>query len=467
MKLISIFNCLIFILSFSSCYQNSVSQEQVTVNQKKELQGSDENLSVASHLDSSSQPVTSLSQVDPLEDEVYVPSYGRVDLGTCFNADCSKDASSTDPNFIFDLVSVDIYQPIYIDYKQESFPGWTNGSLAYFSDGEDITKRLTTSPEGVSATFTAWQPDKTLAEDAESILENSYYSLLGHYVKNFDVSGASGIDELWVTEGEGTAVIKLRTEAAEASDEVMWLSLAPPKEYNMVHYVSGGTYDDLAIKCQDPVYQSHSPGTFLCDKIYTAKYSGGSMDKDMGALSTELVSNFYKNLVIWEPVPEPGYRCLGYLTTNDIAQPSSTAYAAGQISSTFEGTYLQKYMKTFWGTFEALSEGWQDFPMLCINEKYLTRAKYGDVITWTTKTMTDGSEKRFLIVKVTPLESNDVGYNPESIGLGSTGLFVTIEDIEGGLTIEDQTAMCNGPTRTDACPLWVLDKKYVNIKSSE
>lgn len=404
------------------------------------------------------------------EEEIILPSYDQAALGSCFNQICEAE-DVVDLDKIFDVVSVNIYQPIYVDYMKDSFPGWTQNISTLLTGGVGVIiseidsdhHALPKPPENVSATFTVWQPDTTAAEDSESILANEYYSLLGHFAKNFDVSGASGIDDLWVASGDKTTVLKLRADVVAAQEELMW-STSPPKEYNMVHYVSGGTYEDLATKCQDQFYVMHSPGIFLCQKVHSTTYMATTVDKDMGAMSIEMSRSLYKNLVIWQPVPELGYQCLGYIATNDVSQPYMKAYGGGQISSSSEGAYLQKYMEVFQGSFEELSRGWMDSPMMCINEKYLTRGKYGNLITWTEKTMTDGSTKRFLILKTAALGPDDNGYDPESIGYGDTNLFVTLEDVEGGFTIEEQLALCNGSGDTSSCPIWVLDTKYINIK---
>lgn len=478
---LNLFSFLLFLYVSSSCNQQAgQAPNNQNLMQDGQLQDQSQQLAASNNISTNQgQALNQASTANPAanqtntveedEDEAFIPSYDQAALGSCFNQVCEAE-DEVDLNKIFDVVSVNIYQPIYVDYMQDSFPGWVK-SLSESTTLIDTCSRsqggcvaLFPHPsENVSATFTVWQPDTTVAEDSESILANEYYSLLGHFAKNFDVSGASGIDDLWVASGDKTTVLKLRADVVAAKEELMW-STSPPKEYNMVHYVSGGTYEDLATKCQDEFYVMHSPGIFLCQKIQSTAYMATMVDKDMGSMSIEMSRSLYKNLVIWQPVPEPGYQCLGYIATNDVSQPYMKAYGGGQLSSSAEGAYLQKYMEIFQGSFEELSQGWMDSPMMCINQKYLTRGKYGDLITWTEKTMTDGSTKRFLILKTAALGADDNGYNPDSIGFGSTNLFVTLEDVEGGLTIEEQLALCNGSGDTSTCPIWVLDTKYINIK---
>jgi hypothetical protein len=397
------------------------------------------------------------NSADEEEDDVSLPFYDRLSTGTCFNQNCSSSEVSSDK--IFDAVRVDFYQPIYVDFQQEGFPGW----------GGKINRQyveLDYPPTGASATFTLWQPDASGAEDVESLLAGEYYSILGYYAKNFDVSKATSIENMWAASGEGTLVLKLKASAVKEKEELMW-SVAPPKEYNMVQYVEGNTYEDLVVKCQDQVYMLHTPGIFLCPIVQSTQYSSTTVNKDTGRMSIEMSKNLYKNLTIWQPVPEPGYQCLGYIATNDLSQPYMKAYGGGQISSMTEGSYLQKYIEIFSGSFESLSQGWFDSPMMCVNQTYLTQGKYGDVITWTKKTLSDGTEKRFLIVKVEARTEDDYGYNSNEVGIGSTNLFVTLEDLDGGMTIEEQYALCNGPNYSESCPVWVLNSQYVNIKTFE
>ena len=197
---------------------------------------------------------------DDDEPEGGVPSFETAQTGKCFNRDCKKNEIE-DPNDvgkIFKIKGITYYNPLFIDYREDAAT-WKSDLSQYTNfcgarDGKDQRGFCTSvfkgsdSRSSKDSLFTVWQPMTSAAADADEILQDEYYRILGHYAKSFTGKASDILPK------EPTAVIAIRGPAMEENP----MALAPPYDYHVVYANKTMDLEQIQQQCQDGFNNTNS-----------------------------------------------------------------------------------------------------------------------------------------------------------------------------------------------------------------
>lgn len=291
-----------------------------------------------------------------------------------------KPAEDKDKVFLIQLIHA--YRPVWLNLTKKleetsgfwSFMAGVNAA-ADSTFLESFSKEAFAHPEVRTEGMSVHQPIASMGgsdDMAASAERQDDFKVIGHTVSN-----SLNFPTL------GTAVLSLY--AIPPSDPLA-LSISSPSDYTKVYSRLGPLTEDLMDACRR-VYEKQSKGhfpeaadTLKCDMVT----AGGT--KIFTYLNVQMQGNtmtgvgdleeFFKRqtLVIWKPVPPPGFQCLGMVVTNTPDKPATTADAAG-IAAQYQSTLVKDQS----GNYQETAK-W-DYPVYCVQSKYVVEGKIIPMVT--------------------------------------------------------------------------------------
>lgn len=278
-----------------------------------------------------------------------------------------------DANKVFLVQRIRSYRPIWLDLKKQladqsafwSFMTKTSTAMdssfvgGFTREVFEIDKGEPTAEVSVHQTIPSFAGSDDLATKAE---RGDSYKIIGHTVtKSLTLPTLP------------TAVLSLY--AIPPSDPLS-AAIMPPMSYQTVYTRLGPLTADIMQGCME-VQKAGMDGRFphaddkaKCDSVTAGAYNiydfmhvqmGGSTMTGVGDLN-----NYYtmQTLVVWQPIPNPGYQCLGHIVTNTADQPATSADAGGMAAQNIKTLIPDQTGK--------LTEQYDwDYPVYCVAEKYL------------------------------------------------------------------------------------------------
>ncbi len=305
------------------------------------------------------------------------------DLGNLFNKNNPnrlKLKPAADKDKIFLVQRIDAYRPVWLNLTKsldDSLHFWkfltgvTNvvnqlpGST-FFRESFERPAEPPTSSLSIHQALAAQAASDDLATSVE---RGDSFKTLGHT-----------LSKSLCYPSTPTAVASLYVPTQEETD-----ALSPPKSYKKVYSQLGELSQQNYEACKrieesstkKPPEMPQPEDVAAC----TAAREGSTAirnatDAAYGGTGVGNLDLLYskQSLVIWEPIPQTGYRCLGQIITNTTDQPSSTADAGG--------IYAQNQTVFTRGPDGKLQQGSSlDYPIYCVKESYLVEGVLVSIAT--------------------------------------------------------------------------------------
>lgn len=268
-----------------------------------------------------------------------------------------------DADKIFLIQNIDAYRPIWLNLDHNVDWGGDDA-------GRDGEYRWQIGTQGTK--------DKQLSihQPLSSIAGSDNLSASMERGDDFKVIGHAISPNLQFPETP-TAVLSLYAISYQSPEGA---ALRAPMAYQQVYDKLGPLTEDLFAACQrlGEAAQNQEAPDLADQERCNMVTAGGSNIWDylnvqmQGSTMTGVGSleDFYQkqSLVIWKPIPPPGYQCLGQMISNTPDQPSTSGDAGGyyaQVRQTLVQDQFGNYME----------QSSLDYPMYCVQEKYLVEAK--------------------------------------------------------------------------------------------
>ncbi|MBP6219150.1 MAG: hypothetical protein KA436_11240 [Oligoflexales bacterium] len=283
------------------------------------------------------------------------PGFATAKIGAKFNTvkTTSFKTPAEDKLKVFILQRIAVYRPVWLDA--------TAASWGVFPDAS-----------GLGQMFPAKEVDK---HEAKNI--SIHQPLAGAATVNHERG-----DEFF---GIGHA-LSLGIRYPECPTAVLSLyagkkpeALAPPKNYSRIYFKQGTNekiYADRCMKMQkeqtiaaknkenssfpDPVDQE------MCAIVQAGTTLKTDLDSLMYGGSEAAYKKYFEkqNVAIWDPIPQPGYKCLGQIVTNTKEKPLLASDNSGENS-------VQREVSI--GTVQGSSQGaFYESATYCVKEEYVT-----------------------------------------------------------------------------------------------
>lgn len=305
------------------------------------------------------------------------------DLGDLFNKDNPnrlkvKPAADKDKMFLVQRISA--YRPVWLNLTKsldDTFHFWK-----FLTGVSNVVNQLPGSTffqesfqrpaEPPTSTLSIHQPLASQAGSddlATSIERGDSFKTLGHT-----------LSKSLCYPSTPTAVASLYVPTQDQTD-----AIRPPKSYKLVYAQLGELSEQNYEACKrvqessthKPPEQPQPEDLAACTASREGSYAiRNATDAAYGGTGVGNLDLLYskQSLVIWEPIPETGYHCLGQIITNTTDQPSSTAdaggsYAQGQtVMSTGADGKIQQTSSL-------------DYPVYCVKESYLVEGVLVSIAT--------------------------------------------------------------------------------------
>ncbi len=308
-----------------------------------------------------------------------VPNFQSTDLGSSFNQASGKKLTlkpTEDKNKVFIVQRVRAFRSVWLNLTMDLT---TTSNFWKFMKGFDLSgDAVQTDSISIHAPLASAGGSDNLSESTD---RGDVFHVIGHAVSNSMNSPTNP-----------TAILSLYLNGPQDADAQNFAeAMAAPKTYKKIFSRLGPLSDDLYSYCLNNEeingIRSHSvvpdpAKAAKCEQVtaggqkifnMTDAQMGGNTYTGIGSMS-----EFYQKqtLVVWEPVPQDGYVCLGALVSNTPDVPMTASDAGGR--------YAQEQKTLVTDQNGDLVESYnRDYPVYCVQQKYATE---GTLVPWVSST---------------------------------------------------------------------------------
>ena len=394
---------------------------------------------------------------DDEEPEGGVPDFKTASLGNCFNKECAKNILE-DPNDegkIYKMKSINFYTPLYLDYRVET-AAWKKDitkatNICGNASNHSMCRSVFAGPDDAaddSSEFSVWQPIVSAAANADELLNDENYTIIGQFAKKFSAS-----EDKW-TPTESTGVIALRYQLDEETAYFAW---QPPIDYQTIWYNMSLDATQVQKSC------SGSDAAKWPQSLYCQNLGQGAVITSEQSGAPELYRDaISKSITIWKPIASADYECIADIISLGEDKPQFSMGAAGQFAlgmgySAF--TEMQENLQS--GVFAS----WFDSPTKCFPKKNLVKGTIDKLIA--SASDPSHSDKIISIFSTRARNENEPSYDNENIGLTIPGFFITLRGTEDEIRDQANKILNDDPNNPPKRYAWVLKKELVKVMAEE